>query len=314
MSTNTNLRRVRTLTAIVAVGATFTAATWAQGPTPAAIAAMKVERVKDNLYLVTGSSPGDDFSGGNTAVLVSEDGITLVDTKFAGYGRALLERVRTISDKPIIRIISTHTHGDHTGNYPVLGAPMVETIVQQNARADMVRRAEFSGDRAQYAPRRTFSERLSVGQGDGRIDLYYFGPGHTNGDAFVVFPHLRTMHAGDMFAWKGLPYIDTEAGGKVLEHAQSLARAVATVKNVDTVIPGHSRASTWQELKEYADFARDFEAYVRRAKRNGRTPEAAAAEYRVPQRFKGYAATVPGAPPIIENVVQAYAEIGTKSR
>ena len=301
--------RLKALSTLVAIGGLSIAVGAAQGPSPAAIGAMQVERVKSNLYVVTASAPGSTFTGGNTAVFVTEDGITLVDTKLAGFGRALLERVRTISDKPIVRIISTHTHGDHSGNYPVLGAPMVETIVHEKARADMVKRAEFSGDRAQYAPRRTFTERLTIGTGQDRIDLYYFGRGHTNGDAFVVFTGLKTMHVGDMFAWKALPYIDREAGGSVLEHAQSLARAVVTVKDVDTIINGHMPVSTWSDLKEYAEFTSDFVAYARRAKNAGKPVDDAAASYSVPVRFRGYVPTLPETPTVADTLRLAYEEI-----
>jgi cyclase len=303
------LSRLKVLSTLVAIGALSIAVRAAQGPSPAAIATMQVERVKSNLYIVTASAPGAPFNGGNPAVFVTDDGITLVDTKLAGFGRALLDRVRSITDKPIVRIISTHTHGDHTGNYPVLGAPIVETIVHENARADMVKRAEFSGDRAQYAPNRTFKERLTIGMGNDRIDLYYFGRGHTNGDAFVVFAGLKTMHAGDMFAWKALPYIDREAGGSVLEHAQSLARAVVTVKDVDTIINGHMPVSTWSDLKEYADFASDFVAYARRAKKEGKPVDDAAASYSVPPRFSGYVPTLPDTPTVADTLRLAYDEI-----
>jgi hypothetical protein len=43
-----------------------------------------------------------------------------------------------------------------------------------------------------YLPNITFSERLSLYLGgvskDTRIDLFYFGPAHTDGDAVVYFP------------------------------------------------------------------------------------------------------------------------------
>ncbi len=49
-----------------------------------------------------------------------------------------------------------------------------------------------------------------MGSGKDQIDIYYFGRGHTDGDSFIVFPALRTMHVGDIFAWKALPYVDAE--------------------------------------------------------------------------------------------------------
>ena len=54
---------------------------------------------------------------------------------------------------------------------------------------------------------------MTLGSGADRIDLYYFGRGHTNGDAMVVFPALRVMHMGDLFPGKQLPIMDANNGG-----------------------------------------------------------------------------------------------------
>jgi glyoxylase-like metal-dependent hydrolase (beta-lactamase superfamily II) len=260
------------------------------GPTPASIAATRIEKVEDNLYVVTGSGAGDmtTFSGGNTAVLVGDAGVTLVDTKLPGFGPTIVERVRSITAKPIVRIINTHTHGDHTGSNEFFGAA-VETVVHENARTSMSKMPEFGGAKAQYLPGRTYTDRLTIGTGTDRIELYHFGPGHTNGDTFVVFPALGTMHTGDVFAWKALPYIDTGNGGSVVRHAQALARAVATVRNVDTIIAGHIPVATWNDLRDYASFTAEFVSYAERSMKAGKTVEQAAAEYKVDPKYKGYA-------------------------
>jgi glyoxylase-like metal-dependent hydrolase (beta-lactamase superfamily II) len=259
------------------------------GPLAKAIAATKIEKVKDNLYIVTGSSVEDTnaFSGGNTAVFITDAGVTLVDTKLPGYGQTILDRVKTVTNKPITRIINTHTHGDHTGGNEFFGAS-VESIVQENTRANMVKMDEFKGPKAQFLPKRTYKDRLTLGSGKDQIDLYYFGPGHTNGDSFVVFTALRTMHVGDMFAWKALPYVDTANGGSVVEQAKTLAKAVAGVKNVDTIINGHIPVGRFEDLKEYVDFTQDFVTFAENALKAGKTVDQAAAEYKLPSKYKGY--------------------------
>src|SRR5262245_50941582 len=221
------------------------------GPTPEAIAAAKIVKVKDNLYIITGSGADAQnvFSGGNTAVFITDAGVVLVDTKLPGYGQMILDRVKTVTTKPVVTIINTHTHGDHTGNNGFFGAA-VDSIVQENTKANMANMGDFKGDKARFLPKRTYKDKVTLGTGKDEIDLYYFGAGHTNGDSFVVFPALRTMHVGDLFAWKALPYIDTDNGGSAVAHPQTLAKAIATVKNVDTIINGHISVSTWNDLKE----------------------------------------------------------------
>jgi cyclase len=264
------------------------------GPTPAALAATKIERLKDNLYIITGSGVANTntFSGGNTAVFITNAGVVVIDTKLPGWGPTILQRIKTVTDKPVTTIINTHTHGDHTGSNEAFGT-MVDSVVQENTKANMAKMDNFKGDKAKFLPKRTFKDRFTMFNGKDEIDLYYFGRGHTNGDAFVVFPGIKTMHVGDMFAWKALPYIDADNGGSVIEHPQTLAKAIATLnKYVDTVINGHIPISSMKDLKEYANFTQDFADYARNALQAGKTVDQAAAEYKVPSRFKGYSTTV----------------------
>ncbi|HZM94829.1 MAG TPA: MBL fold metallo-hydrolase [Vicinamibacterales bacterium] len=285
-----------------------------QGPSAAAIKAMQIEKVKDNLYIITGSGADNEttFSGGNVAVFITDAGVTLVDTKLPGFGPTILERIKTVTNKPVTRIINTHTHGDHTGGNGSFGGT-VESIVQENTRTNMTKMPEFSGANAQFLPKRTYKDKLTVGSGKDRIDLYYFGRGHTNGDTFVVFPALRTMHVGDMFAWKALPYVDTDNGGSVVEQPESLARLVAGVKNVDTIINGHIPVGTWNDLREYADFTKDFVDFARASLKAGKTVEQAANEYKVAPRFKGYAVSLsPAFGGALANMKIAYQELQRK--
>jgi cyclase len=311
------MKRGVVLGALVATGALSIAVSGQappSGPTPKAVEVTKIEKVRDNLYVITGSGAADTaaFSGGNTAVFITDTGVTLVDTKLPGWGPTILERVKSVTTKPITRVINTHTHGDHTGSNEFFGAS-IESVVHENTRANMAKMPEFSGAKAQFLPKRTYKDRLTIGSGKDQIDLYYFGRGHTNGDTFIVFPSARVMHVGDIFAWKALPYIDPDNGGTVVEHPKTLARAASAIKNVDSIINGHIPLAPFRDLQEYADFTADFVSYAQASMKAGKTVDQAAAEYRVPAKFKGYAATVNpafgGAKP---NLEIAYTELGRK--
>jgi glyoxylase-like metal-dependent hydrolase (beta-lactamase superfamily II) len=287
------IKRSAVLATIVTIGTMSIAVSARQappaGPTAASLAATRIEKVKENLYVVTGSGIGsmDTFSGGNTAVFVTDRGVVIVDTKLPNWGQPILDRIKTVTDKPVTTIINTHTHSDHTGSNNFFEAS-VETIVHENTRTNMMRMDAFKGANEKFVPKRTYKDRLTLGSGKEQVDLHYFGVGHTNGDTFVVFPALRVMHTGDMFAWKALPYIDTSNGGSVVAHAETLGKVVSTVQNVDTVITGHTPVLTWNELREYADFNRDFVAWAQAQIKAGKSVAEAATEYQVPSKYKGY--------------------------
>lgn len=245
-------------------------------------AALEIQKVKDNLYVITGG-------GGNTAAFIADKGVVIVDTKVPGMGPGILEKVKSVTDKPVMMVINTHTHGDHVGSNSAFTGN-VEFIAQENCKASMEKMPAFQSEEGKkFLPNKTYKDRLSLLKGNDKIDLYYFGRGHTGGDTFVVFPSLKVMHSGDMFAFsKGLPIIDINNGGSGVEYPKSLMKAAAGIKGVDSVIPGHSAIATWAEFKSYGEFMRDFVAAVEQAKKEGKTVDQAVADFKLPDKYKDY--------------------------
>src|SRR5262249_48766798 len=159
----------------------------------------------------------------------------------------------------------------------------------------------FTGEKAAFLPARTFTDRLSLLSGRDRMDLYYFGRGHTNGDAVIVLPALRTIVMGDLFARKWAPLGDANNRGSAIEDPPTLAKAPATIKDVDTVITGHSTTQvgsgaqvsfvrsnpvmTWADLQEYREFTRAFVDAASAARKAGRSVDQAAAQLGLPDRY-----------------------------
>lgn len=274
------MKRLAVLVSLLLVGAvSMIAAQQQQQQKPPTL---EIQKVKDNLYLITGG-------GGNTAAFITDKGVVVVDTKLPGLGPSILEKVKSVTDKPVMMIINTHTHGDHVGsNSAFIGN--VEFVAQENCKASMEKMAAFqTEDGKKFLPGTTYKDKLSLLKGKDKIDLYYFGRGHTGGDSFVVFPALKLMHAGDMFAFsKGLPIIDISNGGSGLEYPNSLMKAASGIKGVESVIPGHSAVTTWAEFKEYGEFMRDFVAAVEQAKKAGKTADQAATDLKLPDKYKDY--------------------------
>jgi cyclase len=281
------MKRLLTLGSIVVFGASLAAyQAPAQAPTPTA-AQLDVVKLKDNLYVITSSTPGDPatFSGGNVSVFITDSGVTLVDTKLAAWGQALLDKVKGITPKPVTTIVNTHTHGDHTGNNDKFGK--VEVIAHENTKANMVKMPAFGGANAQYLPSKTFADKLTIGKGASQIDLHYFGAAHTSGDAVIIFPALRIAQMGDMFAWKDAPGCDRNNGGSCVAYPKTLAGAAASLKNIDVVIPGHSPMMKVSDVQEYQRFMADLVSSSLAAMKAGKTVDEAFAAFSV-AKYPGY--------------------------
>ena len=279
------MKRTVVLGLVLSVGALVAVA--AQQPPANAPKVIEVEKVKDNLYVLRGNG-----GGGNTAVFITSTGVTVVDAKNPGWGQPILDKIKTLTPKPVTTLINTHTHGDHVSGNVEFPAT-VDVIVQENTKANMEKMPIFKEHNNAGMAKRTFKDKMTLGKGADEIDLYYFGRGHTNGDAFVVFPALRVAHAGDIFAGKSVPLIDEANGGSMLEISDSLMKAYNGIKNVDTIINGHMPTqTTWADMKEYADFNKDLLTWAQGELKAGKTPEQAAAEWKLPEKYKGYSGTV----------------------
>jgi glyoxylase-like metal-dependent hydrolase (beta-lactamase superfamily II) len=256
----------------------------AQSPAPSPMV-LEVEKVKDNLWVLRGG-------GGNTAVFATAGGVVVVDAKNPGWGQPVLDKIKTLTDKPVTTLINTHTHGDHVSGNVAFPAS-VEVVAHENTKANMEKMPIFKDNAGRGLAEKVFKDKMTLGKGADRVDLYYFGPGHTSGDAWVVFPAHRIVHAGDLFARKGMPFFDGANGGSVLHYADTLTKAHNGIKGVDTIINGHMPTqSSWADLKEYADFNRDFLTFAQAQLAAGKTPEQAAAEWKMPEKYQGYSANV----------------------
>src|SRR5471030_690147 len=272
------MRRTLLLGTLIALGTL--AGVNAQPPAANGPKVIEVEKVKDNLFMLKGG-------GGNTAVFVGTTGVTVVDAKNPGWGQPILDKIKELTPKPVTLLINTHTHGDNVSGNVEFPAT-VDIVVQENTKVNMEKMPIFKEHNGAGMAKRTFKDKMTIGKGADQLDLYYFGRGHTNGDAWIVFPALRVVHAGDIFAAKGLPLLDMNNGGSGVEIGDSLAKAHAGIKNVDTIITGHSTLMNWNDLAEYAQFNKDFLRDVQAAMKAGKSADDVASSWKAPEKYKGY--------------------------
>jgi glyoxylase-like metal-dependent hydrolase (beta-lactamase superfamily II) len=222
--------------------------------------ALRIEKVKNDLYMVSGE-------GGNVAVLVTTEGVVLVDDMFDRNHADILAQVKSVTDQPLRYVFNTHQHDDHAGgDYKML--PIAEVIAHRNARANLVaKRQPYYEDTPGTPiglPRVTFSDETSVFLGGKEVRAKYFGRGHTNGDVVVYFPDLGVIHTGDLFLGRrpgrGGPaaqtrpaganiFVDYAQGGSFLDWTKTMDGMLTL--SFDTVIPGHGPVSTRADVVEF---------------------------------------------------------------
>src|SRR5471032_577216 len=182
------MRRTLLLGTLLALGTLV--AVNAQPPAANGPKIIEVEKVKENLFILKGG-------GGNTAVFVGTTGVTVVDAKNPGWGQPILDKIKELTPKPVTLLINTHTHGDHVSGNVEFPAT-VDIIVQENTAVNMKKmipnstaadqtipaKTIFDEHGGRGLPKHTFKDKMVVGKGADEVDLFYFGRGHTNGDAW----------------------------------------------------------------------------------------------------------------------------------
>ena len=214
------------------LGATGLFVAWSQNQTPAQLT---LEKVTPNLYMIVGS-------GGNVAFMPTDEGVLVVDDKFAQDAPQIMQKIRSVTDKPIKYVLNTHQHGDHTGGNEAMRGQKAELIIHKNARANMV------AGKMPGLPDITFSDETQVFIGGKEVTMKYFGRGHTNGDAMVFFPSERVVHTGDLFT-NGAPFCDAGANCSINEWDKTIGKAVQM--DFDIVIPGHGPLQKKADLQKY---------------------------------------------------------------
>ena len=216
---------LRVLVAALLLGGVWIAYTQQQRPP----SVFKTNKIAADLYEIENVGS----VAGNVTVLVTDEGLVVVDAKFDPDHDGIMAQIKTFTDKPIKYIISTHHHGDHTGGNAKMLAGGAQIISSEETRENMV------DGKMPGIPTLAFERHTHIYLGGKNVELYHFGRAHTNGDTVVLFPAQRTIAMGDMFTYGDATpqLIDYAGGGSGKEWTRTLDSALGL--NFDTVVPGH---------------------------------------------------------------------------
>ncbi len=254
------------------------------------------------VYALLSGRPGVDNSG----FVVGERGVLVVDAHINGaMARQIQDAVRRVTPKPILYVVNTNYHGDHTfGNYAF---PPETRIVAHRRTAERMRAFEHEkefllatvdGDTAVFAdvelrlPDTIFDDRLTLDLGGRVVEVHHFGSGNTPGDSVVYVPEARVAWTGNLVVGEGtIPPIFEGGTGAYLV---TIARLAGTI-DAKTIVPGHGFLTSSATLGRYLRYLSDLIGAVRDAVASGRSLEATLAAMPVWERYSPPGDAVPPA-------------------
>jgi glyoxylase-like metal-dependent hydrolase (beta-lactamase superfamily II) len=152
----------------------------------------------------------------NVTVVGGSDGLLVVDTNASDVAaREVLADLRRLSAAPLVAVVNTHVHFDHTFGNAVFAAEGAGLVAHEAAAAALpghaaairaqaaaeldedLRYAELVAT-TEVVPERTFSSALALDLGDRFVELVHPGRGHTDGDLVVRVHDADVLLAGDL--------------------------------------------------------------------------------------------------------------------
>ncbi len=224
-------------------------------------AEVELVEVTDEVYVIYNA-----YVPGNVTALVTDEGVVLIDTKFAIDYDNIAGLLAEVTDQPVRYVVNTHYHDDHSGGNGLLQAEGATVLASENARIKMLDNGREAG-----LPNITIEDTGSIHIGGSVVDLYYFGRAHTDGDIVAHLPEQGVLVAGDIYANDpGRPeYIDYAGGGSAREWPRTLDRALAL--EFDTVVPGHGTVVGREGLESFRDDTVRLREMVQSMIRQGRS-------------------------------------------
>ncbi|WP_262049030.1 MBL fold metallo-hydrolase [Bradyrhizobium sp. Bra78] len=157
----------------------------------------------------------------NTAVIVGDDGCLVFDAQATpAMANKVIERVRTVTDKPIKYVVLSHYHAVR-----VLGASAYKAqgiVASQETYRLIEERGKQDWD-SEYGrfprlfqdaqsipgltwPTLTFEGEMSIYLGKREVRLMQLGAGHTSGDIVAWVPDAEVMFSGDLIEYHSACY------------------------------------------------------------------------------------------------------------
>ncbi len=254
--------------------------------TPAGARAGALQAIAPDVYVF----PGTDGDA-NAGVVIGDQGVVVIDSSSTPEtARALKAEIKRLTPKPILYVVFTHFHGDHTFSVHEL-APTKGIIAhvytkdylsEHGAEHLTQYRAMLGETKTQGAkvtlPTITFPDMYSIPLGKHHILLFYQGRGHTRGDIVAYLPTAQALFTGDLAYAGRLPWM---GDGYAKEWQQTLDRLA--VLNVTKIVPGHGKWGGMPVLTTFREYLTDLYSAVFVSWMIKRPIEAAKKEVQLPK-------------------------------
>jgi glyoxylase-like metal-dependent hydrolase (beta-lactamase superfamily II) len=249
----------------------------AQTPSPAPV---RLDKISDRLYELL------DGRGSRGGAYLGDQFVLVIDAKMDKPSvEQTLAALKQLSHKPVRYLINTHSDRDHVGGN-VFFPEGITIISQENCRAEFFhpgrdgKPSEWnSPELSRFLPSITFRDKLVIYDGPRRVELWYFGVGHTTGDTVVYFPEEKAAFLADQLFLSRPQLIHAYKGGNSFEHVKTLEKMLETL-DATRFYSGHSEPATREQVRGHIAEMKAMQQKVRASIEQGKELESLKADFK----------------------------------
>lgn len=231
-----------------------------------------LDKIADNLYQISGGK------GANGGMFIGENEVIIIDSKMDKASvEGIYKAAQELTDKPITKLINTHSDGDHINGNPFFPKSLT-IIAHENCRKEILLPQRngspsnwINDEMKDFVPEITFSDKMQIYSGNKKIELYYFGVGHTTGDIVVYFPEEKTAFIGDQVFWGRPQLIHSYKGGNSFEHIKTTKKLLSL--DAEKFCSGHSEIKTRDDIEQHIVEMSALQEKVKVLVKNGKSLE-----------------------------------------
>lgn len=224
---------------------------------------VRLNKISENLYEIL------DGRGARGGAYIGDNGVLMIDAKQDETSvKQTLEEIGKITQKPVKYLVNTHSDGDHvTGNqfFPI----STIFISHENCRKEffLPKRdgspSDWNKSELQpYIPFITFKNEMDIYLGSKKVEVWYFGIGHTSGDAVIYIPEEKTAFLGDQIFVTRPQLIHVNKGGNSFEHVKTLTKMLQTL-NADKFCSGHNDILNRMEVQKHIEDIQNLQLKIK---------------------------------------------------
>jgi glyoxylase-like metal-dependent hydrolase (beta-lactamase superfamily II) len=225
------------------------------------------------------------WQGGDSLILVGDDGVLLVDTSVAPMGDKIKAAIAKVSDKPIKLIINTHAHADHFGANEALAKGGATIVGHANLRERMEKGQYLAAFNQTIPPSLpaalptvTYADSMTLHFGGETVQLFHPPNAHTDNDTLVHFKRANVIHAsGTIGGDGGYPFFDMSSGGSLAGMIVAEDKMLSLADDKTRIVADEGEPASTETLKASRDMLVALRALVQKLIDEGKNEDEAVA-------------------------------------